>query len=101
APDSASAYHNLGTALINLNRHSEAIACYQRSIGLKPDSAAAYSNLGLTLEELGRRSEAREAFEKAFELDPENIGFHYTMMDSTRFAAADPRLATLERLADA
>jgi tetratricopeptide (TPR) repeat protein len=86
--------------LFHLNRHEEALACYRRAIELHPDYAFAYTNLGVTLHQLGREEEAKTAFEKAVALAPEVIEFHYNMADSKRFAADDPQLAQLERLAE-
>ena len=44
-PDFATAYFNLGNALLNKGNTSEAIVHYKKAIELKPDFADAHNNL--------------------------------------------------------
>ena len=48
-PDYAGAHYNLGNALLDKGRISEAISHYKTAIGLKPDYAEAQKNLETAL----------------------------------------------------
>ena len=69
-PHDASAQHNLGTVLMQLNRHEEAVVAYRASLQVRPNSAATYFNLGHALQGLGKQEEAKAAFAEAVRLDP-------------------------------
>ncbi|HUC69088.1 MAG TPA: tetratricopeptide repeat protein [Stellaceae bacterium] len=99
-PGFAAAHDNLANSLHALDRHDEAIAEYQAALAAGPDNAAAHSNLGTALRELGRLDEARCAFERAVALAPSQAFFHLNLAELKRFAAGDPQLAALARLAD-
>jgi tetratricopeptide (TPR) repeat protein len=98
-PDFASAHNNLGLALQALNRHDEAIAQYRQSIVVGPGHAQRHGNLGVALQEMGRLDEACRAFEKAIALAPRRGRFYRHLADCKRFAAGDPALAAMQRLA--
>ncbi|NOR78583.1 MAG: tetratricopeptide repeat protein, partial [Methanophagales archaeon] len=51
-----------------LERHEEAIECYDKAIELKPNYEEAWYNKGVMLEKLGRKKEAKLCFQKAKEL---------------------------------
>ncbi len=99
-PDLAAAHNNLANSLHALDRHDEAIAEYQAALAARPNNAAAHSNLGTALRELGRLDEARRAFERAVALAPSQASFHLNLAEVKRFAAGDPQLAVLEKLAE-
>jgi len=53
-PKDAYAYNNKGNALRKVNRQTEAIHCYDKTIELNPNHALAHSNKNLALEEIIR-----------------------------------------------
>jgi serine/threonine-protein kinase len=69
-PDSAPMWMNQGTALIDLGRYDEGIACYRRAIELDPSFPSAYRNLAVTLNDRQEIDEALVCLRKAVELDP-------------------------------
>jgi protein O-GlcNAc transferase len=75
-PNVAAAHGNLGKALWDLKRHSEALESCDRAIALKPDYAAAYSNRGNALLNLARLTEALASYEKAIALRPDYVEAH-------------------------
>jgi predicted O-linked N-acetylglucosamine transferase (SPINDLY family) len=91
-PQSAAALSDLGVVLSVLQRQDEALACFDRLIGLKSDFTHAYYNRGKTLLEMGRFAQAIESFEKAIEINP-----HHASSFSNRGNA----LYELGRFADA
>jgi len=67
-PDSAEAHHNLGTALVQLNRLEESIVHFEKAIGIRPDSPETLTNLGNVLARLNRLEQSIAQFEKALEV---------------------------------
>ncbi len=65
-PLAADAHRNLGTALLNLDRAEEAVACYTRAIDLKPRWPEAHVDLATALFLLGRWQEAWPHYEWRF-----------------------------------
>jgi predicted O-linked N-acetylglucosamine transferase (SPINDLY family) len=63
--DHAPAYSNLGTALLELKRHHEALANYDRALVVEPDHAEALNNRGTALRALGRLEEALASYDRA------------------------------------
>jgi tetratricopeptide (TPR) repeat protein len=61
---------NLGIALYEQKKFSEAADAHRRAIGCKPDFALAHSNLGNALFALKHFKEAAAAHRRALELDP-------------------------------
>jgi Tfp pilus assembly protein PilF len=66
------AHQNLGVALFNLKRYTQAEESLRFAISLDPQMLGAYYNLGLVLVAENRREEAKAAFRKARELGPES-----------------------------
>ncbi|MGH7087495.1 MAG: tetratricopeptide repeat-containing sulfotransferase family protein [Stellaceae bacterium] len=97
-PGFAAAHNNLGIVLQALNRHDEAILQYRKAIAANPRLAQRHANMGMALQEMGRFDEARSAFKKAIELAPATGRFYRNLADCTRFTAADPELAAMEKL---
>jgi tetratricopeptide (TPR) repeat protein len=60
----------LGTALLNLRRHDDALKVFDQAIQLKPDDADPWSNFGDALVEAGCAADAILCFRRAFEIDP-------------------------------
>jgi tetratricopeptide (TPR) repeat protein len=67
-PASAEAHHNLGTALVQLNRLGEAKAHFEKAVAIRPDSPEALNNLGNVLAQLNRLDQSIVQFEKVLEL---------------------------------
>jgi tetratricopeptide (TPR) repeat protein len=61
---------NRGISLTSLARVEEALACYDRALGLAPEEKAIHNNRGNALRLLGRTAEALACFERALALDP-------------------------------
>jgi tetratricopeptide (TPR) repeat protein len=99
-PKSASAHAMLAHALQNLERHDEAMERARRAIALDPALADAYATLARELADLGRYDEAVRASARALELAPTHPSYYYQWGYITRWSAGDPRLATLEALAE-
>jgi tetratricopeptide (TPR) repeat protein len=97
-PQSSLAWANRGNALQELGRFADAVACYDRAIGLDREFAGAFSNRGNALRAMGRLEEALTSFERAVALNPSyarawsNRGL--VLLDSNRPAEA---LASFER----
>jgi predicted O-linked N-acetylglucosamine transferase (SPINDLY family) len=70
---SAVAHSALGIALNALQRHDEALACFDNAIALTPDFADAHYNRGNLLSELGRFTEAASGFDAAITINPQYV----------------------------
>lgn len=64
----AEAYHNMATALNDLDRLEEATKAYERVIELQPDSATAYFNLATALQKQKQLKKSVNAFKKAIQI---------------------------------
>jgi tetratricopeptide (TPR) repeat protein len=73
------AHTNLGNALRDQGKVSEAIAAYREAIRLKPDFALAHTNLGNALRDQGKVSEAMAAHREAIRLKPDFAEAHYNL----------------------
>ena len=98
-PGFAAAHNNLGRALQALDRHEEAIAQYRLAIAAGPGQAARHANLGVALQEIGRLDEAAAVFTQAIALAPRSGRLWRNLADCRRFAAGDPEIAAMQRLA--
>jgi superkiller protein 3 len=65
SPSNVSAYNMLGLALKKQGRLDEAVAAYERAIGLMPSHHEARNNLAVALEAMGRTREAEGAYLRA------------------------------------
>jgi predicted O-linked N-acetylglucosamine transferase (SPINDLY family) len=70
---SAAAHSDLGIALKALQRHDDALVCFDGAIALKPDFADAYYNRGNLLIELRRFTEAVAGFDRAIAINPQHV----------------------------
>ena len=59
------AFERLGTALVRLERHAEAIPWFENALAEKPEDADALTGLGVALAETGRLTEAVEVWGRA------------------------------------
>jgi len=69
-------HRNLGMALFEMRRFTEALASYDRAIALKADYTECFNSRGLALRELKRPAEALAAYDKAIALRPEFAEAH-------------------------
>jgi tetratricopeptide (TPR) repeat protein len=70
SPGSSIAHINLGVALQQQGRRTDALAEYQAALRLDPASVQAHNNLAILLEELDRNDEALAAYQRALQLNP-------------------------------
>jgi len=64
-PDWWPAFERLGTALVRLERHAEAIPWFEKALAEKPEDADALTGLGVALAETGRLTEAVDVWGRA------------------------------------
>ena len=60
----------LGTALLNLSRHDDALKVFDKAVQLKPDDPGLWSNLGDALIQAGRPADAASCLARALQIDP-------------------------------
>jgi tetratricopeptide (TPR) repeat protein len=60
----------LGTALLNLKRHDDALRVFEKAVQLKPDDASLWNNFGNACIECNRPREAIASFQRALAIDP-------------------------------
>jgi tetratricopeptide (TPR) repeat protein len=77
--DDAQALEILGDAFSVDGRCDDAIACYQRAIGLAPTLARLHSKLGIAFNDSGRHAEAIEALQQAIARDPNSAALHFNL----------------------
>jgi tetratricopeptide (TPR) repeat protein len=99
-PELAEAYCNLGNAFLAVDRIEDSIAQNEKALHLDPCKVAAHNNLGAAFQFLGRIEDAGRAYEKALHFAPREAAIHLNLAYLRRFAADDPRLAGLEKLAE-
>ncbi len=66
-------WSNKGVSLGNLNRHEEAIRCFNKALELKLNHENVWVNKAASLIKLGNYQEAIQCCDKALELDPKNV----------------------------
>ncbi|HVN32528.1 MAG TPA: tetratricopeptide repeat protein [Thermoanaerobaculaceae bacterium] len=71
-PRNARAQNNLGTALLEVGRVNEALACFRVAVSLSPGYFEANGNTAVALERLGQFPEALGYMRRAVILDPMN-----------------------------
>ena len=70
APENQGAHNNLGLALREAGRSTEAIAEFEAALQAQPDYAGAHNNLGIELRQSGRTAEAITQFQAALGPQP-------------------------------
>ena len=68
---------NKGTALNNLGRLKEALACFDKALEILPRFDAAWLDKGVALAQLGREKEATECYQKALDINPNSAHAWY------------------------
>ena len=56
---------------LTLEKHEEALECYNKALEKMPNHPTLYCNRGDSLYRLGRYEEALECYNKALEIDPD------------------------------
>ena len=74
-------YYNLGMTYRKSQQYPQAIAEFQKAIGLNPDFKEAYHALGLTYLQIGKLDEARKAADAALVIDP-TYSFAQQLLDA-------------------
>jgi tetratricopeptide (TPR) repeat protein len=69
-PQFAQAHFDTGNALLELKRHEEALASYDRALAIQPDLVQALSNRSNALFELKRHEEALASCDRALAIQP-------------------------------
>ncbi len=72
-PGNSAACNNLGVALDDQNRLSEALAVFHKAIEIDPKAAQFHSNLGVILFKQDKLAEAIACHRRAIELDPKYV----------------------------
>src|SRR3990172_8275379 len=70
---------NKGTALNNLGRVKEALACFDKALEILPRFDAAWLDKGVALAQLGREKEAVACYRKALEINPQSAHAWYNL----------------------
>ena len=70
---------NKGTALNNLGRVKEALACFDKALEILPRFDAAWLDKGVALTKLGRTKEAIECYERSLEINPKSANAWYNL----------------------
>jgi tetratricopeptide (TPR) repeat protein len=75
-PDNAEAHENLGIALGDNDRMTEALAQFGQAVQMEPDEAAIHLNFGIALAKIGRVTDAVTQYEEALRLRPNYVDGH-------------------------
>lgn len=95
--DNAPTRYELGLALDEAGRPSEAIAEYRRALDRNPNHLESLNNLGAALANQGRMDEAARHFERLIAVDPENADAHANLGFALAAAGARARAAAAFR----
>jgi predicted TPR repeat methyltransferase len=70
-PNNFASWSNRGNALLDLKRHTDALASYDRALTLNPRHAVVLHNRGLALQHLDRTKEALASYDRALAIRPD------------------------------
>jgi tetratricopeptide (TPR) repeat protein len=98
-PEFVEAHNNIGHAFAALGRHEDAVAHYQKALATNPEMGDVHHSLGNALRAIGRLAQSRAALERAVAVAPMRADFYRSLAEIKQFAAGDPHLAAMERLA--
>src|ERR1700722_6473180 len=76
APDNPDALNDLGIALGELGRKTDALICFERALQFQPQNAAAHNNRGQILRDIASPDQAIAAFGHAIALKPDFAAAH-------------------------
>jgi tetratricopeptide (TPR) repeat protein len=99
-PDWSPALHLQGILAFRSDDFSGAINAMRRAVAVGGASAGCHHDLGVLYGFVGQIAEARQQYEKAIALDPGAPGYYFKLAEVTTFAAGDPRVAAMEKLAE-
>jgi tetratricopeptide (TPR) repeat protein len=69
-PKSSKDFKNKGDSLLGLNKHNEALQCYDKAIQSNPNDAVLFNNKGASLSIMGKYQDAISCFNEAIESNP-------------------------------
>ena len=98
SPGDLGALNNLGSSLRNVDRHEDALKCFER-VQERQDGAKVRKNIGTTLIELGRAKEAAEALHGALRMAPDYCAVHRDLSLVQKYRPGDPHIAQMAELA--
>jgi tetratricopeptide (TPR) repeat protein len=99
ASDLAAEYYEIAHGKLRDQRYNEAVAGYQKTIGLRPTSTLAWLELGKSYDKLGMPLEARDAWREALKIEPQNKELLALLNLNAPVQVADaPATAPKERL---
>ncbi|MGO8698994.1 MAG: tetratricopeptide repeat protein [Limisphaerales bacterium] len=78
------ALYNLGLVLQELNKTSEAVACYEQALRIDPDFAPAWNNLGVAHHSAGRSAQAADCCRRAIGLKPGDSSYYNNLANALR-----------------
>jgi len=78
------ALYNLGLVLQELDKLSEAIACYEQALRVNPDFAQAWNNLGVAHHKAGRSAQAVDCHRRAISLQPRVSSYYNNLANALR-----------------
>jgi tetratricopeptide (TPR) repeat protein len=81
-PAYAEAHLNLGLCLAQKGKIEDAMAHYQKALGIKAGYAEAHNNLGICFAQQGKLAEAIPQFQKALEINPGYLDAHHNLGNS-------------------
>jgi tetratricopeptide (TPR) repeat protein len=81
-PTAAPARNNLGLALLQAGRLTDAQGQFEQTVRYNPNFADAYLNLGMTLEKLGRVPDAIAQYQKVVTIAPDYEMGHYNLANA-------------------
>ena len=84
-------HHELGIAYLDAKMHTEAIAEFQKAIGLDPDFAAAHISLGKVYLEIGQLDDAETAANTALRIDANSQPARQLLEDIKQVRPPTPR----------
>jgi predicted Zn-dependent protease len=88
-PDDAVVRYGLGQALMDLDRHGEAVPHLQEAIRVKPDYSVCYHLLGLCLEQTGEPKGALEIYDQGIRVAREQGDLHVVNLIEERKRAME------------
>lgn len=96
-PHQVNAFNALGVALVNQQRHEEALAIFKQAAELNPQSIEAHNNIGNVLMELHRDEEAIPHFRSVIASNPRLAEAHHNLgLARYRLKRYDEAVASFE-----
>ena len=93
-------HNTMGIAAKKLGRTDEAVRAYRRALIVDPGYGEVYNNLGIPPKDHGDAAAARALFERAAILRPRLAEAHWHLSQLKTYAASDPQVETMRRVAE-